>query len=98
MKLIKPHEVRSGPGLIPGNIYMMDYLLTVCRIRSCIREHAPLELYILLVRWNQVAWLWTIVHHTDRIHTTIRRVTEVTIRMVAIRPGTLATRDRLIDH
>jgi hypothetical protein len=77
---------------------VMDYLLTVCRIRSSVREHAPLELYILLVRWNQVAWLWTIVRHTDRLHTTIRRVTEVTIWMVAIRPGTLAIRGRLIDH
>jgi hypothetical protein len=83
--------------LIPGNIYVMDYLLTVCLKSSSIREQASLQLYILLVRGNQVAWLWTIVRHTDRVHTTIRRVTEVTVWVVAKRPGTLAIRGRLID-
>ena len=77
---------------------MMDYLVTVCRIRSCIGEHAPLEFYFLLVRWNQVAWFWTVFHNADRIHTTIRRVTEVAIWMIAKRTGTLASRAHLIDQ
>jgi hypothetical protein len=37
-----------------------DYLLTVCRIGSCVGEHALLEFYFFLVRWNQIAWFWTI--------------------------------------
>ena len=48
---------------------MMDYLLTVCRIRSCIGEHAPLEFYFLLVRWNYVARFWTVFRNTDRSNT-----------------------------
>src|SRR6516165_8348485 len=70
----------------------MDYLLTVCRIGSCIGEHASLEFYFFLVRWNQVSWLWTIFHNANRIHTAIRRVTEVSIWMVAKRAGTPPSR------
>ena len=77
---------------------MMDYLLTVCRIRSCIGEHALLEFYFFLVRWKGVAWFWTIFHNADRIHSTIRRVTEVANRMVAKWPGTLASGGRLKDQ
>ena len=36
---------------------MMNYFLTVCRIRSCIGEHATLQFHILFVRGDQVAWL-----------------------------------------
>jgi hypothetical protein len=57
-----------------------------------------LEFHFLLVRWNQVAWFWTISRNADRIHTTIRRVTEVSIWMVAKRAGTLASPAGLEDQ
>src|SRR5208282_1541074 len=81
-----------------GNIYVMNHLFTVYRIRPCIGEHALLEFRFLLLRWNQVAWFWTIFHNADRKHPTIRRVTEVSNRMVTKRAGTLASDDRLKDQ
>ena len=68
---VESNLVRARPRFVPRNIHVIDYLFTVYRIRPCIGEHAPLEFYFLLVRWNQVAWFWTIFHNEDQIHSAI---------------------------
>ena len=54
IQFVESNLVRARPRFVPRNIHVMDDLFTVYRVRPCIGDHAPLEFYFLLVRWNQI--------------------------------------------
>src|ERR1700751_526616 len=79
------HLMRARPRLVPRNIHVIEYRFAAYGIRSSVGDHAILEFQFLFVRRLGVPWFRPIFRNDDRIHTAIRRVTEVPVRMVAKR-------------
>src|SRR4051794_25165916 len=83
VELEEPDLVGPCPPLVPGNIDMVDHLVLAERIGAGIGHHRAQELNPLLVGGHQIAWGDTVLTDEYRIHSPVRGVAQIAVRMVA---------------
>ena len=91
-KLIKPHQVRSGPGLIPGNIYVMedevDLKLEIIPLQRRAFSHSPRNHPVQVIRILKTRFSGLRAHGIREVRYALQSINRRANRQTTIFAGT----------
>src|SRR5262245_23339386 len=70
-ELTASYLIGTCPGFVPGNIDVVDDLVSLNRVRARVREHRVVERHSLIVRWSGIGRHCPTVRSSDHLHATV---------------------------